>query len=105
MPVIRRLWGYWQRIWDTDAPRSLYVRLRVALGVMWVFVFLSMIPNAPLLYDAELGLSPARMKATLGGVHLDWFDHLDGTEVYAVIGVGLVASLLYSAGMAAASQR
>lgn len=99
MPVIRRLWRWWQLIWDTEAPRGMYVRLRVGLGVLWVFVFSSMIPNAPLLYDSELGLSATRMKATLGGVHLGWFDHLNGVEVYGAIGAGLVASVLYAAGV------
>lgn len=94
-----RLWGCWQRVWDFEAPRQTYVRLRVALGAMWVVVFLSLIPNAPLLYDAERGLSPTRMRATLGGVHLDYFDRLTGPEVYAAIALGVIASVLYAAGI------
>lgn len=99
MPVIRWVWNAWKVVWDHQVEARTLNRLRIGVGLLYVAVFLSMIPNAKVLYDGELGLSVKLMRSRLGGWRLDWFDGLVGWEVYAVIGVGAVASALFAAGV------
>lgn len=74
-------------------------RLRIGIGLMWIWLYITLYENAAILFDARLGVDPKVMRATLGGYHLPWFDQLEGGEVYAVLTLGLVASILFTAGI------
>jgi len=92
-------WRAWSAIWDFEANAALMNRLRVGIGVMWVWLYLTLYANAAMLFDARLGVETKVMRTTLGGYHLDWFDNIHGDQVPALITAGLIASILFTAGV------
>lgn len=103
MSVIARGWVWivraWNVAWAFEAPARTLDRVRLALGLLYAAVFLTLWPNAELLFDAEKGLPVRFIRGSTGGWRLDWFDNLVGGEVYAVLLAGAAASLLFAFGV------
>jgi len=53
-----------------------------------------------LYFDGGLGLGVADVGGTYGGLHLGWFDNLQGVQVPTLLGAGMLLSLLFAAGVA-----
>ena len=94
MPLIR----WWQAVWDGEVPAERYAPLRVGVGLLFAFALATALPHARLMYDADRGL-PARLTQS-GHPHWGVFDGLSGAAVPLVIGVGIVAAVLFAAGIA-----
>ena len=96
MPVIHA----WRRYWDRSIPAETYVPLRVGLGIMMFLSIATAGMHGTLYFDADLGLSVSHVGGSYGGLHLDWFDNLHGSQVTALLGAGMLLSLLFAAGVA-----
>lgn len=99
VPLIAALWRFWTTAWDGEVPRYRYARLRVAVGLMWVAVYATIIPNMTMLFDGEKGLPLKLMAGRYAGVHHPWFDDIAGWQVPALVYTGLGASVLLAFGV------
>jgi hypothetical protein len=94
-----RMWRLWAGVWDGELPRADYVRMRIAVGLMWVAVYATLVPNMTMLFDGELGLPLATMRGRYGGNHIAWFDGIHGWQVPALVYGGMAAAGLFTVGV------
>lgn len=91
--------GLWRAAWDGEVPASAYRPLQVGVGVMLAVALATALPHAPLHFSTA-GLPAAVSGGRWGGWHFPGFDGLGVAGAYGVLATGIVAALLFAAGVA-----